>query len=520
MLKVVKPVYNVVKPVYNGEIATKWKVLIGIGMGVFMFGLEVNIVNLALPELVKSLHTNFSTIQWVVLSYLLMLTVMVLFAARLGDIWSKKRLYLGGLILFTIASLLCGLAQTVGFLIAWRAFQGLGAVFMSALFPAIITEAFPTEERGQGLGIVAWIFNLGIALGPTVGGLLMALSNWRLIFLVNVPLGLIASLIVALVVPSSGNDRVTSQPDISNCSVQQSIDFAQTQRENPLGKFDVLGGLLVTLALICFAFDMTLFQREGFGSSKELVILAIATIALTCFLITETRSKNPMIDLKIFRSLQFSLNLLLNLIFYIVLGAVIFVLPFFLESVKEYPTQQAGLLMAVIPTLSGPAAFVAGTLSDRFGSRTISLIGLMLIVGGCLSLSTISSELTWLGYIMRVVPFGLGVGIFISPNNSAVMGAVPQENLGIGSGLLSLSRTLGQIIGLPLMGAMLSIFTKTVSTVEMSNEASPLSRDIANAPPEILVEGMQTSFRVVGIILIVSVILVSVLWWLEHEKEH
>ena len=367
---------KVLSPINTAKIAKKWKVIIGIGMGVFMFGLEVNIVNLALPVLVKSLHSDFTTIQWVISSYLLMLTVMVLFAARLGDIWSKKWLYLGGLVLFTIASLLCGLAPTVGFLIAGRAIQGLGAVFMSAIFPAIITEALPTEERGQGLGIVAWIFNLGIALGPTVGGLLMALWNWRLIFLVNVPLGLIASLIVALVVPS--NDRETLQANTSNLSVKQG--FLPTKSEHPLRKLDVVGGLLATLTLTCFAFDMTLFQREGFGSSKEFVILAIAAIALASFLITETRSDNPMVDLRIFRSLEFSLNLLLCLILYIVLGAVIFVLPFFLELVKEYPTQQAGLLMAVIPTLSGPTAFVAGTLSDRFGSRIISLIGLVLIV--------------------------------------------------------------------------------------------------------------------------------------------
>ncbi|MBD3562122.1 MFS transporter, partial [Planktothrix sp. FACHB-1355] len=176
--------------------------MLGAGIGWFMFGLQLYLVNIALPVMVKALDTNFATIQWTLLSYVLMLTVMVLGAARLGDMYNKKWLYLGGVIMFTIGCLLCGLAPTVEFLIAFRALQGLGAVFISALPVAIVTEAFPQQERGWALGILNGVFTLGIALGPAIGGLLLALGNWRLIFLVNVPIGMIASLIVALFVPS------------------------------------------------------------------------------------------------------------------------------------------------------------------------------------------------------------------------------------------------------------------------------------------------------------------------------
>ncbi|WP_242057108.1 MFS transporter, partial [Planktothrix sp. FACHB-1355] len=180
----------------------KWGAMLGAGIGWFMFGLQLYLVNIALPVMVKALDTNFATIQWTLLSYVLMLTVMVLGAARLGDMYNKKWLYLGGVIMFTIGCLLCGLAPTVEFLIAFRALQGLGAVFISALPVAIVTEAFPQQERGWALGILNGVFTLGIALGPAIGGLLLALGNWRLIFLVNVPIGMIASLIVALFVPS------------------------------------------------------------------------------------------------------------------------------------------------------------------------------------------------------------------------------------------------------------------------------------------------------------------------------
>lgn len=171
-----------------------------------------------------------------------------------------------------------------------------------------------------------------------------------------------------------------------------------------------------------------------------------------------------------------------------------------------------GLIASLIIALTVPMAPVSGTLSDRFGPRIISLIGLVLMVGGCLGLSTFDSELTVLGYAVRIAPCGLGVGMFLSPNNSAVMGAVPQERLGIASGLLSLSRTLGQTMGLPLMGALFSILTLT------RTELTP-NTDVTNAPVEALVFGVQMSFRIAAPILMASAILVAFLWWLEQRKQ-
>jgi EmrB/QacA subfamily drug resistance transporter len=464
----------------------KWWAMLGIGMGVFIFGLDVNIVNLALPTLVRELHTSLATVEWVVLSYVLMLTVLVLGAARLGDMWSKKWLFLGGLIVFTISSLLCGVAPTVGFLIGFRVLQGFGAVFISALGTAIITEVFPEKERGRALGIIVGIFTLGIALGPTIGGLLMGLGSWRLIFLVNVPIGLVASLIVTLVVPSSVSGKVKKG-------------------------FDAGGALLMTLTLTCFALGLTQVQREGFSSLTALIMLVIAAIGLGCFLVLESRLSEPMLDLRMFRSLKLSLSLLLSWMVYVVIAGVVFVIPFFLMLVKHYPPQQAGLLLAVTPVLSALMAPLSGTLSDRFGSRIISLIGLVVMAIGCLAISTFNTELTWLGYIVRIVPYGLGMGMFISPNNSFVMGALPQEHRGIASGLLSLSRTLGLMTGIALMGTLFATLTITNTQVQ-------LNMDVTHAPVEALVFGMQMSFRVVALIVITSTFLAAFLWWLEQSK--
>lgn len=457
----------------------RW-LLLGIGLGLLMFSLDTSIVNIALPTLVQTLHTNFTTIQWVVLSYQLIISTLVLGAARLGDMFGKKHLYIGGMLLFTIGSLLCGLSPSVGWLIGFRALQGLGAVFISALALAIITEAFPNSERGRALGIVGAILPLGIALGPAIGGLLIGFFSWRTIFLVNVPIGVIASLIVARVAPPS---------------------FATGVKQ----RFNVLEILMLTVTLVSFALGLTYGQNRGFGSETPLTLLAVAAIGLVCFLGIEARIQQPMIDLHLFRNLQFSLSLLMGLLVCIVLAGAIFLLPFLLMLVVNYTTQQVGLLLAVTPILVAITAPVSGVLSDRIGPRVISLSGLLLMVVGFLLLSTLDEQLTDLGYLLRVVPLSLGLGMFQPANNSAIMGAVPREMLGIASGLLSLSRTLGHTAGVPLTGALFATFTFTKAGLAQSV-------DVTDAPTFALIYGVQHTCLVAALILCVAAFLAAFVW--------
>ena len=457
--------------------------MLGVGLGVLMFTIDTSIVNIALPTLVKVFHTNFATIQWVVLSYLLVVTALVLGAARLGDMVGKKQLYLFGLVLFTFSSLLCGLAPGEGWLIGFRALQGLGAVMISGLGAAIVTEVFPRSERGRAVGIIGAVVSLGIALGPTVGGFLIGISDWRAIFLVNVPIGIFATFVVFRSVPPS-----TINP------VQQ--------------KFDGLGALIMTVTLVCFALGMTEGQNHGFGSPRTLALLAIATVGLISFIWVESRIKQPMLDLRLFRNLQFSLSLLTAVLVFIALAGVIFIAPFFLELVLHYPTQKVGLLLAVSPVLGGIVAPFSGNLSDRFGPRIISLIGLLLMTVGCLAISTFNTHLTELGYIVRVAPFGIGLGMFQSPNNSAILGEVPPERLGIASGLLSLSRTLGQTTGLAVMGTLFAVLTLSFASAV----------DVTTAPVEALVFGFQGTFRIAALLLLSAAALIAFLWGMKRSK--
>lgn len=449
-----------------------------------MFTLDTSIVNIALPTLVQVLNTNFATIQWVVLSYLLVITALTLGAARLGDMIGKKNLYLGGLVLFTISSLLCGLAPNVYLLIAFRALQGLGAVMISALGAAIVTEVFPSSERGRALGIIGAVVSLGVTLGPSVGGVLLGVAGWRWLFLINVPIGILASLVVLRYVPLGARSAAQE-------------------------KFDGLGAVLMTVILTCYALGMTIGQDQGFTSGLALGLIAVAVVGLISFVGIERRTRYPMLDLQLFRNLYFSLSLLTGLLVFIVIAGMVFILPFFLELVMHYPTRHVGLLLAVSPIWTGIVAPFAGNLSDRFGTRLISMVGLILMAIGSYTISQLNSEMTDLVYILNVTPFGIGMGMFQSPNNSAILGEVPAERLGIASGLLSISRTLGQTTGLPLMGALFTVIVLS---------QAPKAADVTTAPATALVTGMQGTFQIATIVLLVAALLVAWLWQIERRR--
>lgn len=463
----------------------KWRAMMGIGLGIFMATIDTSIVNISLPTLVQQLHTDFATVQWVVVSYVLMLASFMLTVARLGDMKGKKRVYMVGLALFTLASLLCGLSAGVHWLIAFRGLQGLGGSMMQAVGLAIITEIFPSSERGRALGIIGGIVSVGLALGPPLGGLLIGLAGWRSIFLVNVPLGMITALVVGRYVHSR------AVPEVSQ-------------------RFDMAGALVLLVTLMCYALGMTLGQRLHFSDLRVLMLLGLSAAGLGLFIAVELRVYQPMIELRLFKNMLFSLNLVMGFLCFVA-NAGIVVIPFFLQLVMGYGTEQVGMLLMVIPLGMGLAAPWAGMLSDRFGSRGISLLGLVVVVGGCLAISSIHPGLGMMGLVIRMLPLGIGTGMFQSPNNSAIMGAVPRHHLGVASGLLSLSRTLGNTSGIPLIGA---IFTAIV--LDGANPGRGL--DVGSAPASALVRGISGTFHISAWIIGGAVVLSALALWVDRRR--
>ena len=463
----------------------KWWAILSLSIGFFLFALDVYIVNLALPTMVDSLHTSFANIQWVVISYLLAIVVFVLSAAKLGDMFSKKRLYIMGLIVFTVSSLLCGFSTTLGWLIVFRFLQGIGAAFLSGLGTAIIVEVFPAEQRGLGFGIRAGVFGMGIMVGPTVGGLLISLGDWPLIFWINVPLGLIGILMIAYLLPPSA--------------------VSHTKHN-----FDAIGTLILSLCLICFTFGLTVFQTQASNWVIALALLGGSALSLVGFIWRETHHHEPMLDLKIFRSRSFGLGLILRFVGNFVIAGVIFILPFLFELANHYSTEKSGFLLLIPSIVTVVSAPIAGMLADRFGAKSINLIGLMLMAVGCGCISTFDNQLTIGQYVIGIIPYGLGVGLFETPNSSMIMGAAPPEHLGIASGLLSLVRILGQLVGVPLVGTLVAWITIN---------STPLIQhlDVTNVSPASLISGIQTAFHLIVTLLITAVLLTFAL---ESQSGH
>lgn len=468
----------------DSQAMRKWWVLLSVSMGVFLSTIDGSIVNVALPTLERAFDTDFATVQWVAVAYLLVVTSLVLGVARLSDMIGKKRIYQTGMLVFTFGSLLCGLAPSIGFLIGFRVLQGIGAVMMQALGIAIVTEAFPSSERGRALGIIGTVVSVGISLGPTLGGVLIDVVSWHAIFLVNLPIGVIGFLLVHRHVPDwrpPGGQR-----------------------------FDPYGAVIILVTLLALALGLTFAPETGWGDARILALLIGAGIGLAVFVLVELRMEQPMVDLRLFKDSLFSISLLTGLLVFVIIAGM-FVLTFYLDDVKGYTPRQYGLYLTVVPAALGLTAPVAGALSDRYGSRGISLLGLIVVLFACFSISSLKEDTTTLGYIVRVLPLGFGAGLFQSPNNSAIMGAAPRERLGVASGLLALSRTLGQTTGIPLIGA---IFASRVFAVANL----PAGADATDAPGWALVEGVQASFLVGAAIIGLGILLAGYAFFTDRQR--
>ncbi|MEM8603257.1 MAG: DHA2 family efflux MFS transporter permease subunit [Cyanobacteria bacterium P01_H01_bin.121] len=452
----------------------RWWVLGGISLGVLMFTIDSSIVNVALPTFVSVFQTNFATVQWVVLSYLLVVNALTLAAARWGDLVGKKSLYIGGIILFTISSLLCGLAPSIGWLIAFRALQGAGGVMISALGAAITTEIFPRAELGIAVGMIGTMVSTGVAMGPTLGGLILHWANWHMIFFVNLPIGMIASLIIARSAPS-------------------------VQRHTSTFQFDWLGAILLAAVLISFSLGMTQGQATEFEAVLPWLLLAIAAIGVALFIRLESRLEHPLLDLSLFQNICLSSRLLVTALVFLAVGGSVLLQPFFLELGLGLPPAHVGLLMLTAPLVTGMISPVAGRWVDTIGLKRMSLIGLSIMVVACLLMSTVHPDLTNFGYIWRFAPFGLGMGIFQSSNNTAVMGQAPPGRTGIVSGVLSLSRTIGQTTGIALVGTIFSLIILW----------STGSTSVSQASVTAIAAGTSWGFRFVACLLFIAVFLIA-----------
>lgn len=448
-------------------------VLASAALGAFTATVMATSVNVALPSLVVAFGAPFALVQWVVLSYLLATASLLPIVGRLADMFGKRRLFLAGFVTFAVGSLLCGLAPGVGWLIAFRSVQGIGSAILQALGLAIITDVFPAHERGRAIGINGAVLSTGIVVGPTLGGFLVELG-WPWVFLFGVPVAAAGWLLGHRFVPA--------------------YERGETVR------FDLPGALALFTCLAALSLALTVGQARGFTDPSILAAFASSLLAALAFVAIERRAEAPVLDLALFRNRQLTVGLVAGVTVFVSIMGTIFVMPFYLENVLGFPPRTVGLLMSVTPILLVIVAPIAGALADRYGERLITVIGLVLAFVGFSLVATLGEDTTALGFIVRFVMVGLGMGAFQTPNNSSIMGAAPSGRSGVAGGLLGLTRALGQTSGIAVLGSLWAARVATRADV-------PVGAEAAGAPSFAQVGALHDMMHVVQALVLVALAL-------------
>jgi EmrB/QacA subfamily drug resistance transporter len=431
-----------------------------------MPSLDTSIANAGLPTLAQAFTASFQSVQWIVLAYLLAITTLIVSVGRIGDIIGQRRLLLVGIALFTVASLLCGVAPTLWLLIAARAVQGLGAAIMMALTVALVGETVPKEKIGSAMGLLGTMSAIGTTLGPSLGGLLIAGLGWQSIFLVNVPLGILNFLLAHRYLP---------------------VDRREPKTER--ASFDPLGTLLLALTLAAYALAMTI--GRGYFSSLNIALLLTAVFGVVLFVRVESKTTSPLIQLTMFRNPLLSASLTMSTLVSTVMMATLVVGPFYLSRALSLETALVGLVLSIGPLVAALTGVPAGRVVDRFGAQRMTIVGLIGIEIGCLVLSLVPATFGIAGYITPIVCVTASYALFQAANNTAIMTDIRPDQRGVISGLLSLSRNLGLITGASAMGAVFAIASATT--------------DITTAHPNAVATGMRSTFAVAAMLMVFAI---------------
>lgn len=401
-----------------------------VALGTFMCSFDANAVNMALPLMQRSFNSTIAAVEWVAVAYLLALSASLLAFGRLADMWGHKRLYVSGFIGFTASSLLSALAPTIEALIVARVLQGLSASLMMASANAIIVGAVSPSRRGRALGMTAVAVALASCAGPSLGGLLATAYGWKSIFLVNVPIGIIGTLLSARAINPDG----TRAP----------------------GRFDPIGAVLIVGALVSLLLSLDLFSDANVGSPIVSALLLTGIVLAAGFVFAERRAPSPLLPLRLFATRAFAAGNAAAALFYLSLFIMVFLGPYFLQGLRGLTPSASGLMMLPMSVALMIVAPLSGALSDRFDSRWLSFGGMILVaLGESLFGSFTAATPAWL-ILGTFALIGVGLGSFQTPNNSAVMGSVAAEARGIGGATLATTRNLGMALGEAVSAALLA----------------------------------------------------------------
>jgi MFS family permease len=507
-----------------------------VSIGAFMMTLDVTVVNISLPVISTNLRLDYATLIWTPISYLVPLTVLPLTIGRLSDIHGRKPVYVSGLAIFTLFSFLCSASSSGLQLVLFRGLQGVGAAMVVSVAAAIVTDTFPSSDRGKALGTTTMSTYIGLTAGPSIGGFLTYAFGWRSIFLVNVPLG------ITLVVLASSKLRN---------SLTVSSDHSVSGRSPG---FDIAGVVLFSLSVVLTLLGLTFAEVYGWSDPLILALIVGAVICACLFILAESRKTRmartpsaasrsatgtidpaiqrkgalssgnagqraptePMLDLSLFAGNRLfaaaNLSALLNYASYY---GVSLLSSFYLQKVVGYTPLHAGLILLVMPATMAVLSPVSGRLSDRLGSRILSSLGMSVMCAALLLLSSLplvsvasSSQGAVASATGEIVLYlfimGFGMGMFSAPNTSAVMGSVPKSRLGVASGTVSTMRFLGQVFSLAMIGTIIaSVATNSILSEFFMGISTGTSPGISSG---LFLVGMRDAFTACALVAGVGIV--------------
>jgi EmrB/QacA subfamily drug resistance transporter len=401
--------------------------ILSISLAIFMSSLDGTIVNIALPTISASFGVPTSTVSWVSTAYLLVMAGCVLVFGKISDVIGFKKVFLTGFVIFTVGSFSCGLLpdllNSFNVLVLSRIFQAIGGAMIAAIAPAMITAYIPMEMKGKAMGVIMTVAALGTAIGPVIGGFLTQYLSWHAIFFINVPVGIVAVLLGSKVIPAS-------------------------HAPGSLDSFDKKGAALIFIGLATLLFAVSEGQTLGWTSPVILAMIAIAVVTLAWFVRHELNTADPLLELRLFRDQNFLLpNLLMSLLFFSYAG-INYLLPFYLEYVRNYSTSDAGMILTSLSIAMMAAGIVAGVLFNRFGPRLLSIAAGVFLVSGYFLMTRLGTETSTAFITLALVLIGFGLGLMMTPVSNAIMQSVSRKYGGMVSSLTSLERFAPLTLGI------------------------------------------------------------------------
>lgn len=451
-----------------------WFVVATVCIGAFMAALDSSIVNIALPVMKRDFHTHMRIIEWVSLTYLLTLAAFIVPLSRLSDMFGRRWMYSFGFFVFIVGSFLCGFAPSLRVLFVARSLQAVGASMLQANSVSIITASTPANDRGKAIGIQASAQGIGLSLGPLIGGALITLLGWRWIFYVNVPVGVIGTILGILMLPAG-----------------------EEHKEHE--KFDLFGSLILAPILVAVIYVLNVGEQVGWAAPISITCYGVIMFGLVGFVLNEGHVQYPLIDLSLFRNRTFIYgNTVVTLSFAVMYG-VMFLAPFYLDNVHKVSALNSGLFLMVIPIGMAVLTPISGIITDKLDAKLSIVAGASIIVIGAVILSVFTEKYIAAVFAVGLFFIGCGMGMFTPANNSNVMASVPHDRLSIGGGMLNMSRTLGMGLGVALGGLTYQLFLRTYGVV-IENSATVVQ----------MIPAFRDSFIVLAVLTGVIVVLVSI----------